>query len=368
MQRADHPMMESLQRDGSMHSVPPTSSPRDVTLLELATCILQYRHRIFIWMLACGTLALGLALLRRPQFTAVASFTPQSSDSQRSGLSSLAGQLGISVPGSAASQSQFYAELLKSHALLAPIAGDTVTVPELGPGPRSFMAVLQIDSGSAARMSERFVEVVSRASDSRVNLSTGTVTLSVRSPWRSVSLALADRMLKRVNDFNVRTRQSQAAEERRFVEGRLALARQELRAAEDRLEAFLRGNRQVGSPDLVFARDRLQREVTVQQGVVSTLVQSYEDVRIREVRDTPVITIVEPPTASTLPDPRRRALTVLAGLLAGVLIGIVIALSRDVLARRRAAGDPQTDEFLRQLRAMWSGLKRPFRRAAASQP
>lgn len=372
-------MSDTLVRDerGVVGDAPPrAASPRsarspaagaeDLTLVRVMTQLLRDRRRILFWTALVGTIALVIALVTRPVYSADASFTPQVADAGRSGLSSLAGQLGLSMPGSAASQSQFYAELLRSHALLAPLATDTLTVPELGPGPRTFASLFKAE-GSPERVAEVFVEQATRASAVHVSIQTGTVSLRVTTPWRSVSLALANRMLRGVNEYNVRSRQSQAAEERRFVEARLAVARQEQRAAEDRLEGFLRANRQFVSPELTFARERLQREVNLQQALVSTLAQSYEDARIREVRDTPVITIVESPSASTLPDPRRRAFKVAVGLLLGALIGIVISLAKDAMARRSAVGDTETDEFLRQLRAARADLGRLFRRRRAGK-
>jgi uncharacterized protein involved in exopolysaccharide biosynthesis len=376
---ADPGMSDTLLRDE--RGVPGEAMPRaaatravrpvvlesaDLTLLGIVTQLLRDRRRILFWMALGGIAAVAVALLTKPTYSANASFTPQNSDATRSGLSSLAGQLGLSVPGSAASQSQFYTEVLRSHTLLAPLATDTVTVPELGGGPRTFISLFDAQ-GSPERMTEMFIDAASRASEARVSLQTGTVSIRVTTPWRSVSLALANRMLRRVNEFNVRTRQSQAAEERRFVEERLAVARRDQRAAEDRLEAFLRGNRQMMSPELAFAHDRLQREVSLQQALVTTLAQSYEDARLREVRDTPVITVVESPTASVLPDPRHRVLKVAVGLLLGALIGIVISLTKDATARRTAMGDAETGEFLRELRAARSGLGRLFRRAGGGR-
>jgi uncharacterized protein involved in exopolysaccharide biosynthesis len=121
-----------------------------------------------------------------------------------------------------------------------------------------------------------------------------------------------------VNRYNQETRQGQAAAERRFVEGRLSEARDSLRAAEDRLERFSKTNVQIGgSRSLQLERDRITRDVIQRQALVSGLTQSYEDVRIREVRDTPVITELEAPSVSPRPVPRGRTKAALIGFAVG---------------------------------------------------
>jgi uncharacterized protein involved in exopolysaccharide biosynthesis len=54
------------------------------------------------------------------------------------------------------------------------------------------------------------------------------------------------------------------------------------------MQAFLQANRQwANSPDLTFQHDRLERDIALRQQVYTTLVQSFEQARISEVRDTP---------------------------------------------------------------------------------
>jgi uncharacterized protein involved in exopolysaccharide biosynthesis len=171
-----------------------------------------------------------------------------------------------------------------------------------------------------------------------------------------VSFEVANRLLEGVNKFNLVTRQSQAGEERRFTEERLTAARASLRVAEDRLERFLRANRQLGSPGLIFERDRLQREVTLQQQVVVGLAQAHEDARIREVRDTPVITVIERPTLAAEPDPRGRLVILMSGTLIAFFVGILAALMRDGARRLRATGaDPAFNHLMRE----WQQIRGP---------
>jgi uncharacterized protein involved in exopolysaccharide biosynthesis len=59
--------------------------------------------------------------------------------------------------------------------------------------------------------------------------------------------------------------------------------------------------------------------------VVSALAQNYGQARIDEVRDIPVITIVEAPEAPALPDSRMLLLRGLLALVARALLGALLA-------------------------------------------
>jgi uncharacterized protein involved in exopolysaccharide biosynthesis len=186
------------------------------------------------------------------------------------------------------------------------------------------------------------------------------VTVGVRTKSPYVSLAIARRLLEGLNNFNLITRQSQAREERRFTELRLSEARAALRTAEDNLQRFLQTNRTFSAAAaLRLQQDRLQREVDLQQQVVASLAQQYEANRIREVRDTPVITVIEPPVLAVVPDPRLRVLIVLLGAIGGFGLGVLAVLARESWRRERTLG---SDPALPALASEW----KRFRGVAAS--
>jgi uncharacterized protein involved in exopolysaccharide biosynthesis len=291
-------------------------------------------------------IAIVLGLLKAPQYTAVFSFVPQSTQDQtRSGLATLAGQFGIPIGmiGGGTQPPQLYADLIKTREVLSRVARDSVLT---GEGTR---IPLSAYLGVATKDSLTTMEQVVRVLRGRVivanveSRATGAVTVRVKTRSPQVSLQIAHGLLDGLNQFNRVTRQSQAGEERRFTEGRLAAARASLRAAEDALQQFLQANRAFGnSPQLTFAQERLQREVSLHQQVVMGLAQLYEDARIREVRDTPVITLIERPTLPVLPDPRGRVRTLIVFTILFTALGTMVVLLREGWRRGRLtnAGDP----------------------------
>lgn len=343
----------------------------EVSMFALATILLRSRWRIARWIALGVVVAAVWAFTRPPLYTASASFVPQGSDAARSGLAGIAGQFGVTLPGTSAALSpDFYAQLLQSRELLGPIALDTFAVAEQGGRRRAFADLLKIDPGPTKVREEEGIKRLGKIVNVSVSRNTGVVGFSVTTRWPSVSLAITSALVDAVNAFNVRTRQEQASEEREFVEGRLNEAKADLRAAEDRLAAFLAANRQLSnSPELTFQRERLQRDVSTEQQLYSTLAQSYEEVRMREVRATPVITMFESPSVPSKPEPRGRIKILALGVVLGAFIGIFLSLVHGIVERRRRTGDAEVDAFfttLGELRSNVGGRLRPGKRRSAA--
>jgi len=332
----------------------------EISLFELASALLIHRRRIVLWAFFGGLLAVVPVLFNGRTWTATASFVPQGVDAGQTGLRGLAVQFGIALPGGAAvTQSpDFYKELITSRVILGAIVSDTIPVAEEGGDRRAVLSLLEIDAPNPAWEREEGIRALGKAVKTKVASNTGVLTVSITTQWPSVSLALVERVLQEVNRFNLQTRQSQAAEERRFVEGRLVAQRSSLVEAEGRLGAFLQRNRQFGnSPVLTFEHDRLQREVALQQQVLVSLAQAYEEARIREVRDVPVITVIEAPSLPVKPDPGGRFKRGVLGLLLGGVVGVLITFVTAISASRREAGDPGAVRFFALLREAGRGLK-----------
>ncbi len=331
---------------------------RELSVFTIGVVLLRYRWRLVSWMIVGAILAVLPLLFTPPQYRASASFIPQGTDASRQGLAALAGQLGASLPGGNQVQSpEFYVMLLQSRELLQPIARDTFSVQ----GKRiPFFRLFDIDDSSEKRREEQAVALLKRITSASVDRQTGVVSTTSSAQWPEVAVGIARAMIDGLNAFNQRTRQTQAAVERRFVEGRLDKATLDLRAAEDRLESFLATNKQYeNSAQLTFQRERLQREVSLKQQVFNSLTSSYEDVRIREVRDTPVITVVESPSVPAAPEPRGRTKRGILGLLGGAVLGIASVLLSEMMSRGNAAGDPAATEFYQMLSQMkGAGMRR----------
>lgn len=340
----------------------------EISLLQLFSVILRRRRTIVFSTILVSCIALVFALRTEKTYSASTSFIPQGAEGGgMSGLAGLAGQFGFQLPSQSSSESpQFYAELVTSREILGVLAeeefrfevpeGDGVilmegTLPELleigdegtPPENRRASAIRSLREGSISVSTGR---------------ETGIVEVSIKTPWAGLSKVLTDRMLELLNEFNLQTRQSQAAAERRFVEERLAEVEGSLRVAEDRLEAFLRTNRSwENSPELGFQQGRLQRQVTMQQQVFTTLAEAHEQARISEVRNTPVITVVERPELPVKADPRGRVLKLALGVVLGGMLGVFLAFGQEYLQNARKEEGEEFQEFSSLWAESWHDVK-----------
>jgi uncharacterized protein involved in exopolysaccharide biosynthesis len=349
----------------SAATAPGRLNDEGLTLLDLANVLL--RRRRLILALGMGGLLLGLAagLLSKRVYVSSATFIPQGSDAGASGLALAASQFGLRLPSSGGNSwgPPVYVELLRSRTLLQQIAQDTVTVVEMGGRRMRVVDLLRVTGDTPAERAENAYQRLAGIITSSEVKAIGAVKLTVTTPWPSVSAALANRLVRGVNDFILETRQSQAASERKFVEAQAADAEHALRAAEGQLQYMLQRNRIIAGPELTMERDRLQREVSRREQIYSSLLQSREEAKIREVRDTPVITLLESPQRPVTGESRQTALKMVVGAFAGAAIGVVIALASLAAAGARSATGADAREFFSLLDAATPRFLRRRRQA-----
>jgi uncharacterized protein involved in exopolysaccharide biosynthesis len=343
-------------------------------LVAVLNALLRHRALIIGLPVIAGVAALVLGLREPRQYTSSARFVTQGSNSPTP-LGGLAAQFGLptQLAGDRGQSPAFYTELLTSHTILARVAGGQYAVPtDRGLVSGSLAQVLGLSGPDSVGIREAVVGYARGAIGTYVSPATGVVTLSVRSRWPSLAYQLNRGILSELDRFNRETRQSQAAAERRFGEERLRATGDELRAAEGRLQAFLQQNRAwENSPQLKFQQERLARDVRLREQVYGSLAQAVERARIDEVRDTPLMTIIEEPRVPRGPEPRGVPRRVVLAVILGGLLAAFLALAIDFLRWRGASEAEEFVEFeaLRQeaLRDLRNPL-RPFGRILGMRP
>jgi uncharacterized protein involved in exopolysaccharide biosynthesis len=356
-----------------MTLVDTTAGGREVSILALVNILLRQRWVVVTSTLAVASLVSLVSLALPRTHSSAGRFLPEADNSNMTRLSGLAAQFGLTVPGTGGQQSpEFYVALLRSREILGTIAVDTFqfvavtgrawwrdTVRMSG----TPIELFEINpEGPLAKRRDLAIERLLAETSAEADRETGLVRWRVTTPWPELSRLMADRMLELVVTFDLEKRQSQAGAERRFIEGRVQATQEELRDAENELEAFLRQNREFArSPSLRFEHDRLERKVVLLQQVVTSLIQSFEQARVDEVRNTPSITVVDEPEIPARPDRRYLILKGLLGLTFGGVLGVVIALVRETMSGGRGVTTDEFREFMRLRDQTTQDLKRLVR-------
>jgi uncharacterized protein involved in exopolysaccharide biosynthesis len=324
-----------------------------ISAIAILNTLLRYRLLLVGIPLVVGLYVVATRLIRGSTYIATSRFVPEAGSSDASRLLGLASQFGVAIPRTGSGESlDFYAELVKSQDLLRDVVTtrfrEAATAPHdtVGPTLIEIYGVAGKDLDEQVRQAVALLRLnLTVMVDDKANVV--TVTTSANSP--TLAVAINRRILDLINSFNLRKRQSKAAAERGFVEGRLAAAQKELNSAESALENFLEANRQFrGSPELTVQQARLQRAVDLRQQLYTSLAQAYEQARIEEVRNTPVVTVVDRPEGSARRN-NRLLIRLLLALAPAVILALSLALAHDYLQRQERE-DPEEYERFRQLR------------------
>lgn len=326
--------------------------------------IVLLRHRVMILGIAL-LLALrqGIAVIALPRFySSEAQFMPQGASPQ-SQLAGVAQFFGVNVGGDGGDTPQFYMDLLKSRSILGEVVTRNYDMRTDSGVVRGNLIKLFGGASLPPRAQKPFaITKLASQIDVSVSARTGVITMKTRAVTAGLSAQIANNLLAEINAFNLNTRQRRAAAERIFVEKRQGEALGELRDAEGALQQFLTQNRDFArSPALQLEYNRLTREVTMRQTVYTSLASAYEQAKIEEVRDLPVITIVAPPEVPLLPESKHAFRKVTLSLLEGIALGsmLAFALAGFAAATRGRAGEAR--EFERLKHDAWQDLKHPWR-------
>ncbi len=318
------------------------------------------RWRLVVGLpLITGALGVMLAFALTPTYIAKTTFVPNAAtgNSIQAGLSGLAGQLGLTLGNTNSLSPDFFAEVLGSRELLKSTLLSLFDDPGRHGARRPLFDLLSQTGRSEEERLANGVQYLEDHISQRVDRRTGIVTLTVVARWPTLAADVANRMVELLNKFNLERLQSQSGARRRFAGERLAEAEAELHQAEAVHLRFRQSNRRYSdSPLLSFEENRLARQVQLRQEVFVTLTREFEEARIAEVRDTPLLTIIDPAVPPDRRSSPRRKLIVALLIVCGELSALALVFFRE-WAAGEGATEPGYGGFLDALRTAGSELR-----------
>jgi uncharacterized protein involved in exopolysaccharide biosynthesis len=306
------------------------TSPTPLRWYAVAQLALRQAHthwRSLAALPLTGAVVGGVTAMLLPSYyRSGAAFQAESaSPPQLSGaLAGLSSQIGA-LPLSGQSNAQLFGDLLTTDAVLRRVT--KATFPWMGRMAR--LADIYGFDGKAERLREFYTVDKLRAMFTvNVDNRTGVVRFDVEGRSPELADAIAESTLAALNQANIALRQARAGAERAFTAERAEQARKGLSDAEGTLAAFYQRNRTIsGSPVLQMEEARLRRSVDMAQQLYVLLRLQEEQAAVQELRNTPAISVIDPPLVPAKRSwPSRRLAT-----LTGLLIGLAAALVRLLL-------------------------------------
>lgn len=149
-----------------------------------------------------------------------------------------------------------------------------------------------------------------------VNKKTSIITLSVLTTEPQLSADIANEITTQLDNYQRLFRRTNASEQRVFIEKRLDEVQTELTASEEKLKSFREKNRRItDSPNLMLEEGRLGRVVDLNTAVFVELTKQYELVKLDEIKNTPVVQVLDyARPAGTKSSPKRRIIVTIAFL------------------------------------------------------
>ena len=216
-------------------------------------------------------------------------------------LGGLAAMAGINVGKT--EPTEIYENLLYSESVLSPVIYAKYKTQEFDK-PVNLIEYYEIEPKTVGEdepkyLQERdmFLQIIEEFNkniiSSSVDKSTAILTATIRTHEPALSAEISNNLLKSLDEYVRTKRKSNAKEQRIYIEKRTDQVKDSLRLAEEVLKKFREQNRIVIAPQLLLEQTRLMRNVEILQTVYIELTKQMELVKLEEVKDSPIINIME---------------------------------------------------------------------------
>jgi len=309
--------------------------PAPLSGVTLIAVLAKNWRLIAVMTLVVASVFAARILMTSRSFTVPISFMPDTRGPNLS-VTGLAAQFGIPVSSGDPTQSpQFYFDLMTSDEILRSVVLDSYELPNgRGAGGRTLLRWYELDA-SPKNINKVIGKLRGHVATS-LSLRTGVINAKISADHPAVAVQIANHLMDELNRFNRERRLSRAGVERGFAEIQLRDADAALRGAEDRLQSFRQNNREFRtSAGLSLQEDRLSRDVAMRQQLYTAAAQAFEQSKLDQIRDTPVLTVLEPARLPTDPDPRGLLKSTILGMIFGSVMGVLVVLIREEARKLR---------------------------------
>lgn len=297
-----------------------------------------YNHRYFIALISALFVIVSViyVFVTPPIFTSYVTILPTYESEQTAQLSylrNLAGQFGIAqMP--VKNVSELFPDIIKSRKIIYTILQKRF---EFKGDSLSLIEIMKIDEGDLnSNLFYGYESLIKSISVSR-EIRTNITKLEVSSKFPKLSADIAASIVDELDLYNRNQRTTKAKENREFIERRLTVTDDSLKMADYNLKEF--GERNKGgfenSPELQMIFRQLMRNLKKWEEIYYTLVSEYEIAKIQEIRDTPIINVLDEARVPVRKSAPKRAFIVMLSLIIGANVGIVLSFVKESRLKKK---------------------------------
>lgn len=280
---------------------------------------LRRRWRVLIGVpVAAATLAVIASFFFQKEYEGVAMFSPAETETGNlpANLITIAAQFGITAGGQGYNV-YYFAEVAQSREVLKSVVLDTI---DLDGQQTAVMDLLRVRPGNPEERIDNAIKALTHRIKITTDEQSNLVTVKARANSPNRATKLTALILDALNATTTASIQRGGSAERLFAQAQADSARAALQQAENQLRDFYLANRTiVSSPTLQFEEARLRRQLQIRQDLYLALVNQAEAAKLREIKNTPAIAVVQPPQASSKKVWPRRSVWALFALIAAFL-------------------------------------------------
>jgi uncharacterized protein involved in exopolysaccharide biosynthesis len=338
----------------------------DSELLPFLQTLIEARWFVVLATFVLASFSFGLSYLVPERYTAHSVILPWFEEGGQlvpGQVRSLAADLNIPLPGSESPLSGLLAEIVMSRTVIYSVLAKVYQVP--GSEPRELLSILDVEGDSRSERLEkgweRFRQEVLTVKE---DMDTGIVRVYVKTRHPELSAKVNNDLLEGLGFYLTSERTKDASREKLFIQQRLEEIKLQLEDSEEALKAFRERNVRINdSPALLLEEGRLRRRVRVEEEVFVELQRQYEIAKIEEVRNQPLLRVLDRAVPPVEPSEPQRLLFVFAVACVAFVISVVYVILRSyVRSVYGRATEPLLEPLRRDLAKIWW-----FRRAGPGE-
>ncbi len=309
-----------------------------IDIFALLGAVWSNRKMIILVVTVSTLLSVGVSFILPESFLATTVILPEGDKSKMSslgGLSDLASLAGVNVGGDG-SLIKLYPTIIKSEAVLKNVLYKKYQTKKF-PQPVNLVEYWEIVAKTPELQYEIGLNSLREILQVIMDAKTLVITMSISMPEPQLAADILNGTTAELNNFLLDKKTTSAGNQRKFVEDRLVEVKQDLTEAENALKEFREKNKQVLSPRLMLDQERLIRDVQINGVVYTELRKQFELVKIEEVKNIPVINVLDPARAPATRDKPRKTSIVLSAFFLSILFAVIFSVFQHQYGRQISA-------------------------------